>query len=78
MGFNGNVEFDVSAIDRYTDTNALKITVMAKWTQKSGLNITGRYLFPNTYKDFQKKTIKIGIREVSLISEIVSFDLKAS
>ena len=46
----------------------LQETVMATWKPKSGLNITGRFLFPNTFKDFRNITVKIGVREVGFLS----------
>ena len=74
-GYNGNVLFDVSAIDNYAHDDVLQETVIATWNPKSGFNLTRRYLFPNTFKNFQNITIKIGVIKVGILSAISTFSI---
>ena len=61
--YNGNVRFNISGVDRMPD-GSQGVTTMATWTPSKGLNLTGKYLMPNSFHDFEQRTIKIGTKEV--------------
>ena len=61
--YNGNVRFNISGVDRMPDGSP-GVTTMATWTPSKGLNLTGKYLMPNSFHDFEQRTIKIGTKEV--------------
>ena len=64
LGCNGNVLFQVSALDKNGQKKTQQENTMVTWNPISGLYFTEKDLFPNTYKDFKNITIKIGCIEV--------------
>ena len=64
QGYNGNIKFDISAVDKSINETP-KVVTMATWKPSTGLNLTGKHLMPNSSADFEYRMIKIGSIDVS-------------
>ena len=70
QGYNGNVKFEISAVDR-TSNRTPSVVTMATWPPSTGLNLTGKHLMPNSFADFEGRTIKIGTKDVGFFNFLI-------
>ena len=61
--YNANARFNISGIDKMSDGSP-DIRTMATWTPVGGLNLTGKYLMPNSFQDFEQRMVRVGTKVV--------------
>ncbi len=68
--FNGHVDFSVSAVDTFSNSTTPTVVTKATWTPVAGLQLTGRFLLPNSFSDLENRTIRIGSKEVRHLKHV--------